>query len=87
LLANYFLKSLPAKLRLSNSALQRIIDYSWPGNIRELKNVIEQASILNEDGVIKPYHLLSLSDKIMTDTGFDEDMPLDHRLNLMEKRS
>ena len=85
LLANYFLKSLPAKLRLSNSALQRIIDYSWPGNIRELKNVIEQASILNEDGVIKPYHLLSLSDKIMTDTGFDEDMPLDHRLNLMEK--
>ncbi len=63
LLANHFMKSLPVKLRLSNSALKGIIDYSWPGNA-ELKNVLEQASILNEDGIIKPQHMPVLAEKV-----------------------
>lgn len=31
-------------------ALQRILDYPWPGNIREFENVIERAVILADDG-------------------------------------
>lgn len=31
-------------------ALQRILDYRWPGNIREFENVIERAVILADDG-------------------------------------
>ena len=31
--------------------------YSWPGNIRELKNCVEYAQILSEGGIIKPEHL------------------------------
>ena len=31
-------------------ALQRILDYHWPGNIREFENVIERAVILADDG-------------------------------------
>ena len=87
LLANYFMRSLPVKLRLSNSALQKIIDYSWPGNIRELKNVLEQASILNEDGIIKPQHLPALSTKNPPGIIDQEDnnMPIDEKLNLIEK--
>ena len=87
LLANYFMRSLPVKLRLSNSALQKIIDYSWPGNIRELKNVLEQASILNEDGIIKPQHLPALSTKNPPGLIDQEDnsMPIDEKLNLIEK--
>lgn len=83
LLANHFLKSFPGKLRFSNTALRKIIDYSWPGNVRELKNVLEQASILNEDGVIKPYHLPALSGSVAA--ADSEGMTIDEKLNLMEK--
>jgi len=87
LLANHFMKSLPVKLRLSNSALKGIIDYSWPGNVRELKNVLEQASILNEDGIIKPQHMPVLAEKSFQEMAGTDDgtMHLDEKLNLMEK--
>lgn len=31
--------------------------HSWPGNIRELENIIERAAILAQDGVVRPGHL------------------------------
>jgi transcriptional regulator with GAF, ATPase, and Fis domain/AmiR/NasT family two-component response regulator len=33
---------------ITGSAMAELIEYSWPGNIRELENVIEQAFILND---------------------------------------
>jgi DNA-binding NtrC family response regulator len=33
-------------VRLSNAAARRLMEYRWPGNIRELENVIERAMIL-----------------------------------------
>lgn len=41
----------------SDSALDRLCSHGWPGNIRELRNVIERAAILAEEGEIKPQHL------------------------------
>ena len=37
-------------------ALQRLIRYHWPGNIRELKSVIEYAVLQCEDDTIHPRH-------------------------------
>ena len=34
------------KIQLDDSAMQAIKSYSWPGNIRQLKNIAEQISIL-----------------------------------------
>ena len=34
------------KIQLSDSAKSAILEYSWPGNIRQLKNVAEQISLL-----------------------------------------
>ena len=34
------------KIQLDNSAMNALIEYSWPGNIRQLKNIAEQISIL-----------------------------------------
>ena len=59
LLAEYFLGQLadeyrqPAK-HLSESALSSLIEHSWPGNIRELKNLIERLVIMTPGGEIGP---------------------------------
>ena len=41
-------------LRMSGAALGRLMSYDWPGNIRELQNVIERAVILTNGPVIQP---------------------------------
>jgi transcriptional regulator with PAS, ATPase and Fis domain len=62
LLADYFLKlfrkhqgkKLPG---VSLKSLELLNAYSWPGNIRELRNVLEYATILVSDELIRPEHL------------------------------
>jgi two-component system, NtrC family, response regulator AtoC len=46
---------LPA--RLHPDALRAMQDYAWPGNIRELKNVIERVLLLEADDEILAHHL------------------------------
>jgi len=43
--------------RLSDRAMQCLTSYHWPGNIRELKNVIERGLILAEGGLITEHEL------------------------------
>jgi transcriptional regulator with PAS, ATPase and Fis domain len=52
-------------VRLSDDAIERLQDHSWPGNIRELRTVLERAVVLARDGVIEPKHLL-LSDGLLS---------------------
>jgi two-component system response regulator AtoC len=42
---------------LSTQALGLLRAYTWPGNIRELRNVMERAVLLSTEGVILPEHL------------------------------
>ena len=41
-------------LRVAPEAEALLLAHSWPGNIRELENVIERAVILTTDGLIRP---------------------------------
>ena len=43
--------------RISPEVMQALFSYHWPGNIRQVRNVIERLSILQENGVILPEHL------------------------------
>lgn len=49
-LANHFLREigLKNKKRLSRAALQAMKEYSWPGNMRELRRVIQEAVVRSE---------------------------------------
>jgi len=42
---------------ISKKAMDLIVSYSWPGNIRELRNVLEYAALLTSDELIRPEHL------------------------------
>lgn len=43
--------------RITTSALDMLMVYSWPGNIRELENCIERACILSTDNVLHSFNL------------------------------
>lgn len=62
LLVDYFIRSGSVQMEkliagISQSAREVLCGYSWPGNIRELKNAIEYGIICAEDGWIKPESL------------------------------
>lgn len=42
---------------ITPNALQSLMNYSWPGNIRELRHVIEYAAAISSEKVIKLRHL------------------------------
>lgn len=61
-LADFFVKkislrdSIPAPV-ISDAAIKLMQEYDWKGNIRELKNLMERAVILQDDATILPEHL------------------------------
>lgn len=62
--------------RLSQAAIERLQNYPWPGNIRELENVIQRAMIL-ANGTIEETHLNLPEDNIHQDTSKDADVACD----------
>lgn len=42
---------------ISGSAMKQILNYEWPGNIRELENVLERAMVVCGGDIIYPEHL------------------------------
>ncbi len=42
-----------APIEIARDAFQRLFDYAWPGNVRQLRNVLRTASVLCRDGVIR----------------------------------
>ena len=46
-------------MEISPEAMQCLVEYNYPGNVRELKNIIERASVLAPEPVIRPDDLPS----------------------------
>lgn len=68
ILTHAFIKKLSYKMNkkvtgISDEAMQRLMNYDWPGNIRELSNVIERAMNLC-NGIIKSIHLILQSEEL-----------------------
>jgi len=62
-LSEFFLQSISTRYELplaslSSEAKKKILAYSFPGNVRELENVLERAFTMCEDGVIEAHDLV-----------------------------
>ncbi len=89
LLAEYWLKRLPQDLstprgqcELSEGALRALQSYSWPGNIRELRNVLERAVLLSDT---KTLHEKDLHFDLPTEPSSAPHRPTTRTLEEMER--
>jgi len=75
------------ELTLSEKAIKKLANYSWKGNIRELKNVLERAMILCKGEQITSSHLIlnQSQDKLFETMDLDKLIPriiTEHGMNL-----
>ena len=63
-LRHYASKYYRRRLRLSADQIAQLLNYTWPGNIRELKNVIERAVLLSSGDQLS----FALPDAMRADT-------------------
>jgi transcriptional regulator with GAF, ATPase, and Fis domain len=90
-LVDHFLKRMPKQVEISSLALQMLMAYSWPGNIRELKNVVESAALIIEASHIEPAQLPAKITSIFS--GYQDkpelklpvNMALDEKLEEIER--
>jgi two-component system response regulator PilR (NtrC family) len=73
--------------RLSDEALRALCNYAYPGNVRELENILERATALCRDGRVEPADL-QLAEDLALDAGEGSSgETLDSLLNRVEKQS
>ncbi len=88
-LVEYFLKVYQNRLhtsqpKLTDAARNALLNYAWPGNIRELENTIHRALLVSSGGIIHPkdLHLPYLPIKTETASSFESNnAPIAHDVN------
>lgn len=87
LFVEYFINKFNSELGLqiqnmSKQAMDQLLNYNWPGNIRDLQNAIQSAMILCREGAITSEHLpmrikgypVIDGTKLEFDSGLDENL-------------
>ncbi len=96
LLANHFLslnsqRMNQAPKKISSEAMNLLTKYSWPGNVREIENVIERAVILASNEIIYPedlpenIHSPSGKEQPMVNYNFEKGVDLEKVIDNIEK--
>ncbi|MBI5639349.1 MAG: sigma-54-dependent Fis family transcriptional regulator [Nitrospirae bacterium] len=90
LLADYFIRNSPdfRHKRLSKEAMDLLAEYSWPGNIRELQNVMHRTLLLSRGDVIGREDLpsdLRGGDAVAASHLRLEDIEKDHILKVLRE--
>lgn len=55
-------------ITLSESAKIKLINYTWPGNIREMDNIIQHAIIMTDENVIEAIDIKLTEESLQTDS-------------------
>lgn len=98
LLVTHFINKLNTKLNkeikgISPAAMEKIMEYDWPGNIRELENTIERAVNLCNGSIITEEDLLtdSMQNELRANLKYEstkyDDNDIIEPLEVMEKRA
>jgi PAS domain S-box-containing protein len=91
LLISHILKRLSATRdtvieKFSNDAMEVLLNYNYPGNVRELENIIEHAMIVCQDTIIQRNHLpLPLQGRISSPLPEAEKRTFDSEIEFSEK--
>ncbi|MBL0139092.1 MAG: sigma-54-dependent Fis family transcriptional regulator [Bacteroidetes bacterium] len=83
-LANWFLKEVNEELQkqiegFDEDVSRCLLGYSWPGNIRELKNVVKRATLLAQSNLIQMHNLpleISNPSRFMGNEHFQDHAPI-----------
>ncbi|HOF40034.1 MAG TPA: sigma 54-interacting transcriptional regulator [Candidatus Hydrogenedentes bacterium] len=67
---------------VSGKVMARLMEYDFPGNVRELENIIEQAFVLCRGGLIEGKHM---PPELRSATGVERDEPRAMSLDAMER--
>ncbi len=90
LLAQFFLEKYSVKAgkvfkRLSKKTIAKLMEYDFPGNIRELENLIERAVIIENGTTLQPGSWMPTSNGAIMTKGFKtlEDSQRDHIIEVL----
>ncbi|KAA0259319.1 sigma-54-dependent Fis family transcriptional regulator [Deferribacter autotrophicus] len=93
LLVNYFIKKYSEKFNkqvsdISFAAMRMLENYSFPGNIRELENIIERAVLIERTNKILPSSIdIKITDEVKTEeVEIPENFSLDKYIENIEKK-
>lgn len=93
LLADFFLAKYAAASRrnitsINKNALEQLLNYNWPGNIRELEHLIERSVLLAKTAEIESFDLPENPDKFSVEAPGQlksmEEMERDHIMNALK---
>ncbi|MEO6303377.1 MAG: sigma 54-interacting transcriptional regulator, partial [Bacteroidia bacterium] len=88
-LAKYFLEKFCVENKLkeksiSNEAQQKLLTYDFPGNVRELKSVIELAMVISNGREINPEDITLGSSNVINDIISDDMTLRDYELKILK---
>ncbi len=94
MVADYFLAEVAIehgcqRKTLSPSAEGLLLEYPWPGNVREVKNLMERLSVMVSEDEIEDYHILEFGGFSSHDEGESlslSDLARDGNLSLKDAR-
>ncbi len=68
LLASHLIsKHTDKKIHISAKTLQKLESYNWPGNVRQLENILQRALIMCDGSELQPDHIIFEDDNQLTD--------------------
>lgn len=87
--------SSPTPARISEEALEKVLNHDYPGNVRELENLLERAVVMAQGDLIMPDHVVfshsplagSAAGPLDVDAALRRGQPLNELLETVERRA